>query len=105
MDLGKPELLDTVALECVDEENVQVHLQRRLPTGQWQSLGQQAEAETNTVAWNYRRAAILLMRSRGITHLFVNSDDFFAKDIQNYPVSWGVKLVGESVGNKLYQLE
>jgi hypothetical protein len=51
-----------------------------------------------------RREAIEVVRERGLTHLLVADGDFGAADYFDRRDEWGLELVGEHAGVKLYAL-
>ena len=51
-----------------------------------------------------RREAIEVLRTRGITHLLVNDNDFGTTDYFERRDEWGLTLVGERAGSRLYAL-
>ena len=51
-----------------------------------------------------RREAVELLRARGITHLLVNDTDFGTADFFERRDDWGLTVVGERAGTRLYAL-
>lgn len=51
-----------------------------------------------------RREAVDVVRDRGITHLLVYDGDFGASDFSDRRDEWGLRLVGERPGVRLYAL-
>jgi hypothetical protein len=50
-----------------------------------------------------RRMATYELAVRGIHYLVLNDTDFSAKDILEDPDAWGLKIVSEVAGAKLYK--
>ena len=51
-----------------------------------------------------RREAVEILRARGITHLLVNDADFGTTDFFERRDDWGLTVVGERAGSRLYAL-
>lgn len=51
-----------------------------------------------------RRDAVAAIRARGVQWVLIYDSDFGAEDLRKKSQEWGVTLVGESKGGRLYRL-
>ena len=106
VDFGRPETLDKVILECArDQGRIRLRLEGRLPSGQWRLLNEQPEEAELPPPIGLRRAALYELKRRGVAYLLVWDNDFGAEDFRKNAVVWGVSLLGERNGARLYRIE
>lgn len=56
------------------------------------------------IRWDLRRAATNEVRTMGITHLLVQDGQYGADDFRKRSASWGLALLGEAGGYRLYSI-
>lgn len=103
---GRSERVDRVVVECArDQYRIRLRLEGRLASGQWRVLSEQAQEAELAPPIGLRRAAVEELKRRGVHYLLVWDDDFGAEDFRKNAVVWGVTLLGERNGARLYRLE
>jgi hypothetical protein len=106
VDFGKPVFIDEVRLVTApDADQTQVDLQGMDASGEWCLLGAQRSTSSLHVTDNLRRSAIQALVARGVRYLLVAPGAFGANDFSDNSGEWGIKLVGESGGTRLYSLK
>jgi len=102
----RPQRVDRVAVECSrDQYRIRLRLEGRLPSGQWRPLGDAPEEAELPPPLGLRRAAVHELKRRGVSHLLVWDEDFGAEDFRKNAVVWGVTMLGERNGARLYRLD
>ncbi len=106
VDFGRPERVDRVTLECArDQHRVRLRVEGRSASGQWRLLSDQPEEAETPPPLGLRRAAVEELKRRGVHHLLIWDDDFGAEDFRKNAVVWGVTLLGERNGARLYRVD
>jgi hypothetical protein len=106
VDLGTPERLDSVVLECShDQYSIRLRLEAEDSPGRYTELAGAPVASDRTVTGNLRRAGIEEFAFRGITHVLMNKNDYGAADFQRNARAWGVSLVGRAGDDWLYAIK
>jgi hypothetical protein len=103
VDFGHPESIDEVALEGTSGGEPQLQLEL-LRAGVWTSVPFDAVTETTPRA-GLRRAATLELKARGVDWLLINDSDTVARDMRKYPGFWGITLVDQAAGVRLYRID
>ena len=97
--------VDRVELECShDQWSSKLRVEGEVRPGEWTTIADKTEAFDRPSNWDLRRAAIVALENRGITHILVNSGDFCWKDFGQRKRQWGIELAGEAAGSRLYRL-
>ena len=105
-DFGRAQAVDSVTVETSDEGyQTKVQLEGMDPSGKWATLSRNPEETTSHSDANLRRAAAAELKARGIRYVMVERDDLRSDDFSHYAVLWGMKLVGEARGGRLYYIE
>ncbi len=105
VDFAGASLVDSVLLECSrDQEGVPLRLEGREPGGQWRKLSDEPERFEVKPRGGMRRAATRELKALGIDYILITPDDDFARQVQA-PEQWGLTLVGEKNGAKLFRIE
>jgi len=73
--------------------------------GEWCDLSAQKSFSTLPVPSDLRRDAVRALVARGIGYLLVSPSTFGANDFNDHPSTWGIQLLGESEGTRLYALK
>ena len=106
VEFGAPEISDSVLLECAhDQYKIQLKLEGMDESGKWKALAGAPEPTDIPEPLGLRRAAIEEVKARGIHYLLLLDTDFGAADFQNRANVWGITLLGEHRGAKLYHLD
>ncbi len=105
-DFGEPKFVDEVRLlTSSDALRTHIYLRGMDQGGQWRDL---AATPTITAAqWNCNRRveAVRALLAHGIRYLLVTMTAFGANDFVENAAEWGIRLVGESEGARLYRLD
>jgi hypothetical protein len=106
LDLGRPEAIDRVELECShDQYSIRLKLEAEDTLEHWALLAASPSMSDRPVTGNMRRAATEQFRAHGVTHILMYKDDYVAADFRKDPSAWGVSLIGETGGNCLYEIK
>ncbi len=106
VDFGEPKLLDQVSLLIAsDALHNQVHLRGVDASGVWRDLPARQSIATAHVTANLRAEAICELLARGIQYLLVTPTAFGANDFNENSAAWGIRMIAESAGARLYRLE
>jgi hypothetical protein len=105
-DFGPPETLDSALIECAcDIRNLALRLEGREPAGGWRILSAQVERfEVEAPPW-LRREAAAGIKTLGVDYLLIQDSDYYAEDFRAQASLWGLRLVGERNGARLYFIE
>jgi len=105
-DFGQPELLDSALIECAcDAETLALRLEGRNRKGEWQVVSAQPERFRVGVPRGLRRQATAEIKALGADYLLIHDSDYYADDFRNLTSLWGLRLVGERNGARLYFIE
>ena len=105
VDFGKPTTIDSVRLDCSgDQYLVRTKLEGQEPSGTWKTLADSPQQAELPPPPRLRRAAIEEVQARGINYLVIQDSDFGADDFRQKAALWGIRLVGERRGLRLYEL-
>lgn len=105
-DLGEPKSVDQITiLVSSDEPRSHLILSGMDTGGAWRTFPAPASITTAHLDGNLREQAVRAIRARGIDYLLVTPSAFGANDFNENAAEWGIRLVGESQGTRLYQLD
>lgn len=105
VDFGGPTTIDSVRLDCSgDQYLVRMKLEGQEPSGTWKTLADSPQQAELPPPPRLRQAAIEEARARGIGYLVIQDSDFGADDFRQKAALWGIRLVGERKGLRLYKL-
>ena len=106
VDFGAEETVDEVVLEMSrDQSSVRVELDVRDDGHEWRVLKATPMEREVPPPLGMRREATEIVKDRGIGYVLVQDSDFWARDMAQGPRSWGVVLLGERYGFRLYKIE
>lgn len=106
LDLAAPRWMDSVVLEQTNEQaNAEVELYGQDYKGVWTKLGGNGQASEVPMMRGLRRAAMDALRAEGIRYFLANPDDPGSADYRLNSAMWGLKLVQETNGARLYFIE
>lgn len=106
IDFGKPVVIDEARLETSpDGDQPLVNLRGMDARGEWSTLPAHESLSTLRIAGDLRREAVRSLVARGIRYLLVSPGAFGANDFRDHSSAWGIRLAGESMGTRLYDLQ
>jgi hypothetical protein len=106
VDFGKPVIVDQVRLVTApDAAHTQVELRGMDASGEWRTLTVRRSTSSLPIRDNLRQASVRALVSHGIRYLLVTPGAFGANDFNDNPDAWGIELLGESGGRRLYALK
>ena len=100
-----PVTIDSVWLECDMAWEAKVEVQILIESGRWVPITDTAEHGTVPPPTGIRRAATRDVKALGIRFLWINDGDFCAQDMKSYSNFWGITLIAEANGAKLYRID
>jgi hypothetical protein len=104
-DLGRAQQASSVVVESSgDMINTQIALQAMRADGAWTTICGHPSVAIRRIRVNLRTDATAELKSRGINYVFVRPDDPFASDLETYPDAWGLTLVGQQDGSRVYRI-
>jgi hypothetical protein len=105
-DMGRPQMADSVLIECAcDIHHLRLRLEGQPEAGAWQDLDEAPQRWHAGRKASWRRMATSDLKASGIDYLLIDDWDFYADEYRKDPVSWGLRLIGESGGSRLYKIE
>ncbi len=105
VDFGREETFDTVDVEhSPDQWAVRLRLEAS-GGGGWRPLGGEPELLERPRKAGLRRLAATELKARGIEYLVLFEQDHAARDFGQRAAEWGVTLLGERGGARLYRIK
>ena len=102
-DFGEELSVDEIRIET-SPDSPHVELQPQLWNGSaWTALPAQLVNTDLPPNSNARRMATYEMHQRGVHYLLLSDTDYGAADVREDPETWGLKLVAEDSGMRLYK--
>jgi hypothetical protein len=106
VDLGEPKLVDQVnLLTSSDALQNQVYLRGMDAGGGWRDLSVPPSTTPVHVTGNLRAEAVRELLAHGIQYLLITPAAFGANDFRENAAAWGIRMIGESEGARLYRLD
>ena len=106
VDFGREQKLDLVALESASYlHDPELRLEATDKSGKWVAVDSQPIETAQQVSPTLRRAATLELKLRGVRYLLVPHDHALTPDLDKRPRAWGVKLIGDAGGSRLFYIE
>jgi hypothetical protein len=103
VDFGEARSVDQVKLECpVGMEHVRMQLEGDDGTGRWTVASAEPHVQIEQPVRGMRRAAIELLKKRGIHYMLVQPGDEGADDFRANADLWGITRIGEVNETRLY---
>jgi len=75
------------------------------PSGMWRELAGQPSLSSAPITDSLRLDAIAELRRRGFHYLLVDAGNFGAEDFRRNRSLWGLRLVDERAGARLYKID
>jgi hypothetical protein len=105
VDFGREENASAVEIETTpDQWQARLMLEGQAVSGEWKPIASAPEQMEESRPLGLRRAVTSELKRRGIDYLLVLDENAGADDLRRNTDQWGVRLVGEAKGVKLYQL-
>jgi hypothetical protein len=105
VDFGRPETVDRVLVQCShDQYKIRLKLEGQDAAGKWKPLAAAPEESNAPPMFNMRRAATDELKFRGIDYVLIWDSDFGAEDFRRKADAWGISVVGEGPGARLYRI-
>ena len=106
VDLAKSREIDTVRLECSrDQYQVRLKLERMESNGSWVQIGGEPSDGEAKQKGGLRKAAIAELKRAGVDYLLVDQTEYGAADFRDRTAEWGLQLIDDKGGAKLYRAE
>jgi hypothetical protein len=106
VDLGEPRNVSgAIAAIPGDNSRTAARIDVETEPGRWKTVSDTPEETPAPQVVNARRTAVEDLKRYGITHLAVSNSEFLAVDLFWNREVWGIDLVGEAGGSKLYRLK
>ena len=106
VDLGVPQEVDAVSLECTpDQGAVRLRLEAELAPGVWKTLAEGGSVIERRRPDRLRRAAIEEVKARGVDYLLLYDSDAVAEEFWKQRRRWGLTLLEQIRGARLYRLD
>lgn len=106
VDLGEPTAVDRVVLEsAADQWNIRLRLKAMTETGTWQTLAEAPAEERVSAPAGLRRLAAQEIKYAGVRYLLIHENEFGRDDYADRREDWGLTLLGELGGKRLYRID
>jgi hypothetical protein len=106
VDLGRAEEISRVQLDTPpNEPGVQLWLEGQADHSDWRVLDESPERNALRPLKNLRRLATLELKWHGMEYLLLWPSDTIAEDVRQNVQMWGLELVAEIEGARLYRIE
>ena len=104
VDFGREESVDEVRLVVSgDSELTRLQLESMNPSETWEKIADNPAVMYQDVPKGIRRMATYELHARGIHYLMIADKNNGAEDFAEDPESWGLRLLGHTEGERLYQ--
>ena len=106
VDFGEPKLVDEAHLiSHPDALRSDIRLAGMDTSGQWRDLAARSSVVPARIMGDLREEAVRQLLARGISYLLVTPGAFGANDFSENPAAWGIRMIGEAGGARLYCLK
>ncbi|MGH9662568.1 MAG: hypothetical protein ACRD96_28725, partial [Bryobacteraceae bacterium] len=96
-DFGRDETIDSVLIECApDQYKIKLKLE---------GLAGEPQESEGPIELGLRRTATAELKARGVGYLLLYDHDYAAEDIRTKSGVWGVTLLGQHPGARLYRID
>ena len=104
VELDRPIALTGVRAEVLPDWAGSARLEVEVD-GRWKEVASEQILGEAMPLKRTRRLATEDLKRKGITHIAVHSNDFFAADMAKDPQLWGVSLIGEANAMRFYRID
>ncbi len=106
VNLGAPEVADAVSLECTpDQGPARLKVEAEVAPGVWKTLSEGGTQRERRRPDRLRRAAIEEVKARGVDYLLLYDSDAVAEEFWKQRRRWGLTLLEQVRGARLYRLD
>jgi len=106
LDFGVAEEIDRVALDCArDQYGMKLWLEGQDESGRWKMLADRAADSGIPLPAGIHRLAAEEMKARGADYLLLYNSDFWAESFRRNELLYGITLLEERNGARLYRLK
>ena len=106
VDFGRERTIDAVQLEGPTDCSARsLRLDGLTAGGKWTTLDPQRDMSPLDPSPFMGKAAMRELKQRGIDYLFLRDSDFGAAEVIESPEAWGLTLVGQAGGGRLYRID
>ena len=106
VDFGAPRAVDAVkVLRSYDEDQSRYRVDAMDASGRWTTLTDQFVDSIVPITVNLRQAATDEIKRRGYNYILVDNGDIGAEDYTRNAAIWGLTLVGQRSGGRLYRID
>jgi 4-amino-4-deoxy-L-arabinose transferase-like glycosyltransferase len=106
IDFGRPLQVDSVVLDTTpDQSQARLRLDGQPDGGGWQWLGESPQETVIPAPEAMRWMMSRELRWQGIEYLLLVESDFIADDVRKNTRQWGLTLIGERNGARLYRID
>jgi hypothetical protein len=106
VDFGRSEPVDSVVLRSTrDQDGVRLRLDGRLESGEWTTLRGEPDRveEAPLPLAALRRGVAEEFKNARVEYLLIHDGEWGADEFRRYPEGWGLELLGETGGARLYR--
>lgn len=106
VDFGAAETIDAVFIDAVpDQYQARLRLEALDPDGRWRVLSDAPETAALMPKAGLKRAAMREFKARGAGYLVLFESDYAWTSVVADPAAWGLALVGDLGGARLYRID
>jgi hypothetical protein len=103
-EFGREEHADALDIETTPDQWQALMLEGQAASGEWSAIESAPQQAEEARPLGLRRAVASELKRRGIDYLLLFDENAGADDVRRNAEQWGVRLVGEAKGARLYQL-
>jgi Dolichyl-phosphate-mannose-protein mannosyltransferase len=106
IDFGKLQPVDSVVVETSgDASHTKMAVEELTQEAGWNVINAPPKESERLVRVSLRRWATQEFKARGIRYLLIEDGQWGARDWRLYPNAWGITLIGEARGARLYHID
>ena len=106
VDLGAPLDIDRVELHSAhDQSKIEVHIEVCNDGGGCNMIPAKLDKLDDPPVGDLRSLATQTVKARGIDYLLIDDSNWTAADMSKDPARWGMELIAERAGNRLYRIQ
>jgi hypothetical protein len=105
IDFGSEMPLFGVRAEVSPDQDSEMRVEAESTPDNWRVLSDKPVVKEHPALPNARRTAMDDLKRFGVTHMVVSDDEWLAPDLLRNQKAWGVSVIGEKQGIRLYKLD
>ncbi len=106
LDFGGEQAVDSILLECsADQWNTRLRLEAWSGTGGWREMTAELIESRTPAPRGYRRLVARELKRAGVRYIIARDHEFGQHDYRERPQAWGITLLGEAAGARLYRFD